>query len=212
MMKKKIVIEVGSCDGSDSYNYYNQGYRVFTFEPHQPFFNTIKNHTAEWPDFTILNKAVSLKNGITDFNVCQSGGASSILPFKDNSEIIKHWGEDRGDVLYSGYTYSVETIRLDTFIEEYELQNEKIDFLHIDAQGVDLDVLKSLGKYVANVNAGVIETATSTEKTIYKGQTNVLSEAISWLEQNGFQINEVRPNDRTNCEVNIYFSKKKSIV
>ena len=50
------------------------------------------------------------------------------------------------------------------------IQNNIIDYLHIDAQGCDFDVLKSLGQYISNVKEGVLETAYTYDKTIYVEQ------------------------------------------
>jgi hypothetical protein len=105
-------------------------------------------------------------------------------------------------------SYNVETTRLDTFIEEYELQDRIIDFIHIDAQGVDLDCLKSLGKYITNVLAGVVETVKDKNKSIYIGQEdNTLENVTDFLSKNGFKINRIENNDITNCEYNVYFEK-----
>ena len=136
------------------------------------------------------------------------GGASSILPFRSDDELIKHWTKDRTDVHYSGISYNVESIRLDTFIEEYELQNRIIDFIHIDAQGVDLECLMSMGKYITNVLAGVIETVQDKDKSIYIGQNiNTLENVGVFLSTNGFKITRIQSNDITNCEFNVYFEK-----
>jgi len=207
-MNKKIIIEVGSYDGRDSLIFYNKGYKVYTFEPHIEFFKKLNEKTLNMKDYTVINKAVSLVDGIVPFNICVSGGASSLLPFKKNDELLKHWGTNRTDVHYSGLSYNVESTRLDTFIEENHLGNNIIDYLHIDAQGVDLDVLKSLGKYIKNVKEGVIETASSIEKSIYIGQNNIINEAKTWLENNGFVITNIQHNDPTDCEYNIFFTKK----
>jgi hypothetical protein len=105
-------------------------------------------------------------------------------------------------------SYDVETTRLDTFIEEYNLQNTIIDYIHIDAQGVDLDCLKSLGKYIKNVVAGVVETVKDINKSIYVGQQdNTLETITEFLSANGFKITNVENNDPTNCEFNVYFEK-----
>lgn len=205
-MKKKLLIEVGTCDGTDSLQFYNKGYKVFTFEPHNEHYNMVQEKTKNMPDFTIIKKAVSLKNGTIPFNICALGGASSILPFKTDEELLHHWGSNRTDILYSGVSYDVESTRLDTFIEEYNLENEIIDYLHIDAQGADLDVLKSLGKYIKNVKEGVIETASSSEKAIYIGQNNIVGDAKKFLENNNFSITAIHTNDFTDCEYNIYFT------
>lgn len=206
-MRNKVVIEVGACDGTDSFRYYNSNYKVFSFEPRKDFFENLKEKTKSLIDFTIINKAVSLTDGLIDFNICKKGGASSILQFKTDDELIKYWGPNRTDIHYSGISYKVESIRLDTFIEQNNLQDTFIDFLHVDAQGADLDVLKSLGKYKKNVLRGVIESAYSSEKTIYINQNNTLDVVFDWLKQNDFVIEKIESNDFTNCECNIYFKK-----
>jgi FkbM family methyltransferase len=204
----KILIEVGAFDGSDSLKYHNNGYTVYTFEPKKDLFDNLVKKTKHLTNYTVIPKAVSLKNGITKFNICKSGGASSILPFRPEHELIKTWTKDRTDIHYSGVSYDVETIRLDTFIEQKNMQNTIIDFLHIDAQGVDLDCLKSLGKYIKNIQAGVVETVIDKNKSIYIGQEdNTLNNIIEFLALNGLKITHIQSNDRTQCEYNVYFEK-----
>jgi FkbM family methyltransferase len=205
----KTLIEVGAFDGSDSLKYYNKGYVVYTFEPKKDLFQNLVNKTKHLENYTVINKAVSLKNGTTTFNICKEGGASSILPFRPENELIKHWTAIRTDIHYSGISYDVETTRLDTFIEEHELQTRIIDFIHIDAQGVDLDCLKSLGIYISNVREGVVETVMDKNKSIYIGQEdNTLENVKEFLSMNGFMITQVQSNDWSGCEYNVYFKKK----
>ena len=141
----KLLIEVGAFDGHDSLGSHNKGYTVYTFEPKKDLFQSLVDKTKHLENYTVIPKAVSLKNGTTQFNICKLGGASSILPFRPDHELIQTWTEARTDVQFSGESYDVETTRLDTFIEENRLEDQIIDFIHVDAQGVDLDVLKSLG-------------------------------------------------------------------
>ena len=204
----KTLIEVGAYDGADSLKYYRNGYQVFTFEPKRDLYDNIVTKTKDLPNYTVIPKAVCLTDGVTQFNICKAGGASSILPFKSDEELIKHWTENRPDVHYSGVSYEVETTRLDTFIEQHGLQDTTIDFLHIDAQGVDLEVLMSLGKYIQNVSAGVVETVKDAQKSIYVGQdTNVYSNVEKFLIENGFKIAGVDSNDYTGCEYNVHFQR-----
>jgi FkbM family methyltransferase len=203
----KLFIEVGAFDGKDSLKYHEIGYRVFTFEPKKDLYNNLVEKTKKLSNYKVIPKAVCLTNGKTMFNICKDGGASSILEFRPDSEIVKSWG-GRWDIHYSGESYEVETIRLDTFIEEEGLQNTTIDYIHIDAQGVDLECLMSLGKYIENVNEGVLETVLDNNKTIYKNQTVSTFENIkSFLENNNFIITNIESNDPTQCEYNIYFKK-----
>jgi len=202
----KLLIEVGSYDGSDSLNYYNNGYKVYTFEPKKDLYNNLIEKTKNLINYNVINKAVCLNNGITKFNICKSGGASSILEFKDDIELEKHWTCHRTDIQYSGISYDVETIRLDTFIENEGLENEIIDFIHIDAQGVDLECLMSLGKYIKNVKEGILETVIDTNKSIYVNQNiNTLDNIKNFLTDNNFEITNILSNDPTNCEYNVLF-------
>lgn len=206
----KTLIEVGAYDGSDSLKYHNNGYTVYTFEPKKDLFEKLINKTKHLTNYTVIPKAVSLVNGITKFNICKSGGASSILPFRSESELIKSWTKNRTDIHFSGISYDIETTRLDTFIEEYGLQDRIIDFIHIDAQGVDLDCLISLGKYIVNVMAGVVETVKDKNKSIYIGQeNNTLDNVTNFLLKNGFKITRVQSNDKTGCEYNVFFEKSR---
>jgi FkbM family methyltransferase len=207
-IQMKTLIEVGAFDGYDSLKYHNMGYDVYTFEPKKDLFQNLFDKTKDLANYTVIPKAVSLKNGTTTFNICKSGGASSILPFRPDQELIHNWSASRTDIQFSGVSYDVETTRLDTFIEENKLQDRIIDFIHIDAQGVDLDCLKSLGTYIKNVMSGVIETVIDKNKSIYIGQEdNTLDNVVSFLESNGFKITNVQNNDYTNCEYNVYFQK-----
>lgn len=203
----KLLIEVGAFDGSDSLRYHANGFRVFTFEPKKDLYNALVERTGALENYTVIQKAVCLFNGKTQFNICKLGGASSILTFKPENELNNHWS-NRTDIHYSGESYEVETTRLDTFIEEHGLQDEQIDFIHIDAQGVDLECLMSLGRYIKNVKEGVLETVINIDKSIYVEQkTNTYENIQGFLGDNGFKITSVQSNDITGCEYNIFFKK-----
>jgi FkbM family methyltransferase len=203
-----LLIEVGAFDGHDSLKYHNQGYDVFTFEPKKDLYENLYERTKHITNYTVIPKAVCLTNGTTMFNICKEGGASSILPFKTEDELEKHWTCHRTDIHYSGISYEVETTRMDTFIEENNLTETVIDYLHIDAQGVDLDVLKSFGTYLKNVKEGVIETVLDLEKSIYVGQVNNVENTILFLKENNFIVTNIASNDPTNCEYNLFFKNQ----
>lgn len=204
---QKVLIEVGAFDGNDSLEYHKKGFSVYTFEPNKTLFLALHEKTKDIENYNVFNKAVCQFNGKTTFNVCKSGGASSILTFKDDETLEKHWGKNRTDIHYSGESYEVETTRLDTFIETQGLENTIIDFIHIDAQGVDLECLKSVGKYIKNVREGVIETVINKEKSIYIEQDeNTFVNVEKFLIENNFKIINIWQNDITNCEFNVHFA------
>jgi FkbM family methyltransferase len=204
----KTLIEVGAFDGHDSLQFHSQGWEVFTFEPKKDLYNALVDKTRGLQNYHVSPKAVCGTDGTTMFNICKVGGASSILPFRTDDELIKHWTAQRTDIHYSGVSYEVETTRLDTFIDANSLQNTVIDYIHIDAQGVDLDALKSLGKYIKNVRAGILETVIEEEKSIYVGQNqNTLSNVKTFLDSNGFRLDGIESNDNTSCEFNVKFRR-----
>jgi FkbM family methyltransferase len=205
----KTLIEVGAFDGTDSLRYHADGYRVFTFEPKKDLYQNLVEKTKGLSNYKVFPKAVCSTNGVTRFNICKRGGASSILEFRPEEELNKVWSPNRWDVHYSGESYDVETTRLDTFIEQQGLQDTVIDYIHIDAQGVDLECLMSLGKYIANVKAGVVETVYYADKAIYVNQTgNTYDNVRDFLHGNGFEILSVDSNDITGCEYNVHFKRK----
>jgi hypothetical protein len=111
-------------------------------------------------------------------------------------------------------TYNVAATRLDTFLcgKGYSPSELTIVFLHIDAQGADLDVLHSLGTYLPCVRAGVLETAASEDTAIYQKQTNTSTVAKETLARLGFVVTNVEPNDHSGvggvpCEYNVFFQR-----
>ena len=72
---------------------------------------------------------------------------------------------------------------MDEFIETNKIN--KIDYLHCDAQGSDLDVLKSFGKYLQILVKGKVEGCVT--NNLYKNENNVKT-LINFLESNNFQI------------------------
>jgi FkbM family methyltransferase len=126
------MIEVGAFDGNDSLQYHKRGFEVITFEPCDYLAKNLKEKTKDLINYTVIQKAVSDFNGKTIFNECRHGGASSILKFKENSELEKHWSSGRTDIQYSGKSYEVDVIRLDDFLYSRGLNNKIIDFLHIE--------------------------------------------------------------------------------
>jgi len=97
----------------------------------------------------------------------------------------------------------VDVISLGKFIEENAISC--IDYLHIDTQGSDLNVLKGMGLYLNIVKQGVME-AGAKKDILYKGQ-NTQEECIEFLLSKGFKIDNILLNDVHANEVNIFFSK-----
>jgi FkbM family methyltransferase len=200
---EKVVFDVGANNGSSSVPLAieNPTYLVFAFEPTPEMIEVIKSKIVGLENYVIVPKAVSDYNGTAEFNVAGNWdwGCSSLLKFSRKSQT--DW-PGRTD-FHVTYKLNVDVIRLDTFIEENGIT--KIDHLHIDTQGSDLNVMKGLGEYLHIVNEGKMEAGTS-DDVLYEGQ-NKLNDCIKFLLLNGFKVVDVNSNDVFCHEVNIVFKK-----
>jgi FkbM family methyltransferase len=200
---EKVVFDVGANNGSSSVPLAieNSTYLVFAFEPTPEMIEVINSKTVGLENYVIVPKAVSDYNGTAEFNVAGNWdwGCSSLLKFSRKSQT--DW-PGRTD-FHVTYKLNVDVIRLDTFIEENGIT--KIDHLHIDTQGSDLNVMKGLGEYLHIVTEGKLEAGTS-DDVLYEGQ-NKLNDCIKFLLLNGFKVVDVNSNDVFCHEVNVVFKK-----
>jgi FkbM family methyltransferase len=179
---------------------------VYVFEPVPEYFNLLCKESINYPNYKVYNKAVSDYIGRSSFNICGTGRSSqcsSLLEFSDKTKLEEHW---KG---YNNFIYTekieVDVTTLKQFIEENNIDH--IDYLHCDVQGCDLKVLKSLGEYINIVKEGVVETARNEEVKLYKNQ-ETYSDVEKFLKSNGFEITEVRANNRLETEFNVFFKRK----
>jgi FkbM family methyltransferase len=200
---EKVVFDVGANNGSSSVPLAiaNPTHLVFAFEPTPEMIKIIQTKIEGLNNYVIIPKAVSDYDGTAEFNVAGNWdwGCSSLLNFSNKSQT--EW-PGRTDFSVT-YKLNVDVIRLDTFIKENLIN--KIDYLHIDTQGSDLNVLKGLGEYLEIVNEGTMEAATS-DDILYEGQ-NKLNDCIKFLLLNRFKVLDVNSNDIFCHEVNIVFKK-----
>lgn len=166
----RCIIEVGTSTGDDMVIHTQDTSVdcVFGFEPVISHASYTRQRVAlcAKTKFEVINKAVDIDGSPKEFYPANKtiwcNGAGSLLKFNNNN-IEKHW-KNRED-LVAEEPISVECVRLDSFIEEKGIT--EIVFLEIDAQGKDLDVLKSLGGYIDIVTCGKIEVPTSSEVALY---------------------------------------------
>ena len=205
----KVFFDVGANDGHTSIPVAEQhgNTLVYSFEPVPELVNKIRSRAGHLVNYKIIEKAVSDYNGSTKFNVStqENWGCSSLLDF--SPKLKTEWKNIPGVYNFEDIEYTkqidVDVITLKSFIEENEI--EKIDWLHIDTQGNDLNVLKGMGNTLDIVLGGALEAANK-EDILYVGQ-NTKEECIEFLESKGFHITNIEQNDPFGNEVNIFFAK-----
>ena len=184
--KKKIFIDVGANTG-DWFTKAKKKYknsRIYAFEP-------IKGITKKRKDVKIINKAIDLKNNqIKTFNITRKTVTSSLL--KQERSIIDKFVtfKDKKGKTHRKSDYDVvkkikvKTIRLDNFIKKNNLT--AIHYLKIDAEGNDLNVLKSAGKFLKIIWGFEIETWN--EKTTLWKQQLWLKPCEKFIKKHGFVV------------------------
>lgn len=214
----QIIFDVGANTGADSIGFaegivgfrgvpgfvFNGNAIVYAFEPTPSLATLIKEKTSHLNNYHLINKAVSDFNGTSTLNIAVNDGCTSLLEFSENS---KTGWPGRAHEFVVTEKVQVDVIRLDSFIEEHNIP--RIDFLHVDTQGSDLNVLKGMGKYLSIVEVGLIEAA-AYKDSLYINQ-NREDECVNFLEENGFEILTINGHGsgiNTHNEVDIYFRKK----
>lgn len=205
----KIYFDVGANQGQDTEIFLqNPENKVFCFEPIPKLILMLYKKFEKYDNFFLLPFAVDIENSWKKFNISELGdfGCSSLYEFSEDINI--KW-PGRGDFNYTSSIKNMMCIRLDTFMNLYNIQ--KIDYLHVDAQGNDFKVLQSLGEKIYDVEAGVCEASNRVE--LYKSENNTVNFIKPWLELRGFktkiQYDGIGKHLATvnGNEINIYFNR-----
>lgn len=140
------------------------------------------------------------------FNVARHAdlGVSSLLDFDTDSVGQNEYWKGRSD-LYFDEEIEVDVVRLDTLMAEAGFDH--VSFIKIDAQGVDLKVLASLGKYLGAVDGGMLEVSTTSNSVLYHDEP-LLRDVLEFLDAHDFEPYAIKANDPACAEVNVFFCRK----
>lgn len=201
-----IVIEVGCNRGQDTKKLSRKyGVQVHGFEPVPELYEYLIDRYKNEEMITISNYAIDVVNGERKFNqiagnsrvTCDYGGSSFLELNVNESHLTKNFNVRN--------IHNVQTIRIDTYLDSIKFDG-KIKWLHCDAQGTDLSVLKSFGKKIKMLEGGVIECVLPA-KTIYNNCDNLLKDCYIFLEENKFEITNMKQNNNSGSEFNMFFKK-----
>lgn len=169
---------------------------VFSFEPNPIIVKECLENNYIPTNYQIIQKAIHSENGEFDFYI--SSDEKSLM---SSLKRIKN----EKNILFS--TINVKTITMFDFIENNDI--EQIDYLHIDSQGNDYDILHSFREKINIVKEGVCESmAPGLKWTLYENQAT-FNDFQNFFFSNGFDISYL-PNYNSGLgenEVNIFFKK-----
>ena len=142
----KGAIHVGAHTGGELDWYEIRGFtRVLWFEPNADLFSILQANIVEHDTHTAYNIGIhdSLKTATLHI-ASNDGQSSSILDLGTHS---KHYP----DITYIK-DQEITLMRMDDFLQENSINMDEFNFLNIDVQGVELQVIKSFGKLLNKLN------------------------------------------------------------
>lgn len=205
----KTIIECGANNGSSTEHLlkmFDGDVMVYIIEPtHELVSKHLYPKFGQNPNVRICQFAVDVENTFKEFKVASldkgaaDWGCSSLHDFSD--DIHEKW-PNRPDFEFT-HKYVVPTMTLYDFCRIYNIT--EIDYLWIDTQGNDFNVLLSLGDKINIVKSGKCEVAENVE--LYKNTNNKSEDVLKWLDEKGFETNI----DRGYYESDINFTKKEKL-
>jgi len=169
------ILHIGAHECEELQDYNNIGItnnNIYWIEAMKNKVELIKNNKK---DVKIYNAVIDIEdNKEIVFNITNNGQSSSILEFGSHSVHHPHVKMIEKQVM--------KTSRMDSIIDKYNIPIHNINFINLDIQGVELRALKSMEKYLNNIQ--YIYTEVNTEE-VYKN-CNLMSEIDEYLSNFGF--------------------------
>lgn len=151
-------------------------------------------------NYVMLPMAVALTDGTAEFNLSKFDASSSLAAMDE--QVLAKWigGPGQLDVVDR---FLVHTIRLDTFMNRMGIKH--VNFLKVDAQGTDLDVIRSAGDRLADIDRITLEVTKGEQ--LYHGAAGA-EDVLAFMTEHGFKL--VKRNDQTfGQEENLTFERVK---
>ncbi len=176
---RRIWIDVGAHEGETTFPFavLDRSLLVFAFEPNLHAASRIMGRLR---NFVVLPIAIAERNGSAELHLNAYEASSSLL--RADEAGVKSWVTEQEFKVIGSVV--VPTMRLDTFMDEAGL--ESVDYLKVDAQGLDLEVVRSAGDRISDIAKIQLE-ATTVSYRQYEGAPGK-SEIVDFMESKGFRL------------------------
>ena len=207
LTNRDCIIDVGANEGDFAVHAasLNPEILVLAFEPIPQLASLIESRARQLglQNLIVRCEAVLDVPGTLQLNIANHAdmGVSSLLSFNSENISKDDYWRTRTD-LYHEEQIEVQVSRLDRILEELQIDN--VLFIKVDAQGVDLRVLSSLGDF--KPLSGMLESATTRSKALYLNEPD-LTDTLRSLREGGFVVWDIKPNDPACAEVNVFFAR-----
>lgn len=174
------VFHVGAHECEELEDYLNGGVSsnsIYWVEGQESLVNNMKQKGVK----NIYHALIDLEdNKEVTFNISNNGQSSSILEFGSHSMHHPH--------VHYVSSRKQKTTRLDSLIEKNNIPIDRLNFLNLDIQGVELRAIQSMEKYLQHID--YIYTEVNTEE-VYKG-CDTIDSIDNYLKQYGFERCDTR--------------------
>ncbi len=176
---RRIWIDVGAHEGELTFPFAaaDPSLLVYAFEPNLHAASRIMGCLR---NYVVLPIAVSEHDGSAELQLNAYEQSSSLLPADEAG--VKEWITEQEFKVVGSMT--VPTMRLDTFMNEARI--DAVEYLKIDAQGLDLEVVKSAGDRLRDVAKVQLEATTASYRQ-YEGAPGK-SVIIEYMDSKGFRL------------------------
>lgn len=123
-----IVVDVGAFIGEFSKNVADKARKLIAIEPDDRNVEALRRNLAQYQNTTVINRAVWNKSGPLEFNVAGDPSEGSLIDV-DESGVSQ--------------TVSIEAISISDLADKLDL--ETVDFLKVEAEGTEPEVLEGIG-------------------------------------------------------------------
>jgi FkbM family methyltransferase len=190
--EKLVIMDIGSCEGEDAIRYSNlfPNATVLAFEPLPANQQLIEDNINRYKtnNIRLFKMALSKTNGTQDLYVSSGrpdhiepssdwdfgNKSSSLLPPKEVLDAVR-WLKFKTKI-------QVETGTLQKIFVDQQL--EVIDFIHMDVQGAELDVLIGAESYIQYIKLIWLEIS---ETQLYNGQP-LRHDVEKFMDAQSFQL------------------------
>ena len=162
------------------WNPYREVLKSILFEPDKEEYKKLIANKSE--STLVINSALAEKSKLVDFNICKWQEVSSIY-IPNHSVLDRYEDSNRFEI---DRTITLEADTIDSLLQKENI--EEIDFIKIDTQGSELDILKGATNYFESLIGLEVEVEFI---ELYHKQP-LFSEVNKFIESKGFSLIDLR--------------------
>lgn len=184
----RVIIDVGAHKSAETTppGFDTGSYSVLAFEPQLGFYTTLRDQGR---CVFAVPAAVASENSLMEFHISKNQHSSSLLPTNkkglDSLDHIDTAGSKWSGEVRESHSYSVFVVALKEVIPRLGVRRSP--YLKVDAQGYDLEVVKSAGNWIRVFDYVKLEAKAAGVPGVYEGQPE--PEVIeAYMKDHGFRL------------------------